>query len=77
VTLNGGSKTTVSLASTTKIPVNLPPIPAQRRSLIPPPVSYYSENPININSVNKDQNSSSKATCCFFKCKSKHDIQVT
>ena len=54
-TLNGGSKTTLSMASTTKIPVVLPstrstvenqrPIPAKRRSLVVPPISIHSSNP--------------------------------
>lgn len=53
-TLNGGSKTTLSMASTTKIPVILPstrstienqrPIPAKRRSLVVPPIAT-SSNP--------------------------------
>lgn len=58
------------MASTTKIPVNLPsaarstvenqrPIPAKRRSLIIPPISTYSTNhtqySINVNNSNKEQ----------------------
>lgn len=71
-TLNGGSKTTLSMASTTKIPVNLPsarstvenqrPIPAKRRSLIIPPISTYSTNhtqySTTVNNSNKEQHSS-------------------
>jgi len=71
-TLNGGSKTTLSMASTTKTPVILPstrsttenqrPIPAKRRSLVVPPISTYSVNhtqySINVNNCNKEQHSS-------------------
>jgi hypothetical protein len=71
-TLNGGSKTTLSMASTTKNPVNLPstrstienqrPIPAKRRSLVVPPISTYSSNhtesSTNVNNYNKEQHSS-------------------
>ena len=73
VTLNGGSKTTISMASATK----MPPIPTQRRSLIPQPRTYCSSNPITVNTGIKDQNSLSKPTCCFFQRKSKQDLQVT
>ncbi|CAF1042945.1 unnamed protein product [Rotaria sordida] len=90
VTLNGGSKTTVSNASTTKTPVILPslrstmenqrPIPAKRHSLIP--VRTTSNSSTNVNNCNKEQYSSfigqsSEATCCFFKRKAKHALQIT
>jgi hypothetical protein len=68
-TLNGGSKTTLSMASTTKIPVILPstrstlenqrPIPAKRRSLVVPPISIHSSNPTQysatVNNCTKEQ----------------------
>lgn len=71
-TLNGGSKTTLSAASATKIPVVLPslrsttdnqrPIPAKRQSLVPIAASNYSssqaQNSINVNNSNKEQCSS-------------------
>jgi hypothetical protein len=60
------------MASTTKIPVNLPstrsttenqrPIPAKRRSLVAAPISTYSSNHTqyspNVNNSNKEQQSS-------------------
>jgi hypothetical protein len=72
VTLNGGSKTTLSMASATKLPVLLPSsrstvenyrhIPAKRRSLVPAPISYDSSNHMqhspNVNNSNKDDHSS-------------------
>ncbi|CAF0884910.1 unnamed protein product [Rotaria sp. Silwood1] len=90
VTLNGGSKTTVSNASTTKTPVILPslrttiensrPIPAKRQSLIP--VRPISSSSTHVNNCNKEQYSScigqsSEATCCFFTRKAKHALQIT
>ncbi|CAF1027293.1 unnamed protein product [Adineta ricciae] len=88
VTLNGGSKTTLSMASTTKLPVMLPstnstienrrPIPTKRRSLIPaPPSNYSSNNVLNVNQTAKDYEHTAHPTCCFFKRKPKEALQIT
>ncbi|CAF5149563.1 unnamed protein product, partial [Rotaria magnacalcarata] len=91
VTLNGGSKTTVSTASTTKTPVILPslrsttethrPIPAKRQSLVTATANPSSNPSTNVNNCTKEQYSSyigqpSVATCCFFKRKAKQALQI-
>jgi hypothetical protein len=110
-TLNGGSKTTISMASTGKLATTLPsssssrnatenhrpgPPPTKRRGLVPapPPLPSYSYhhthqqqysanvNNSNNNYTNKDQHGAamghlSEPTCCFFKRKAKHALQIT
>ncbi len=92
-TLNGGSKTTLSIISTTRVPLNLPstrstienqrPIPAKRRSLVAmPPIINPTQYSTTVNNCTKEQHPScigpsSEASCCFFKRKAKQALQIT
>jgi len=93
LTLNGGSKTTLSMVSTTRMPVTLPssratiennrPIPAKRHSLAPPPPPSTSLSSSNHAQYSTNVNNcnreqySSEPTCCFFKPKAKQALQIT